>query len=194
MGPLMLPWTHPPLLPLIPNPSAPLPLLRTWFPLPPRLRLCSGHDPGKSRSLVTFFTQPSADISATCTAADLPPTYETAQPVSNSRPTWNNTSGTSSISWTQCTKVLSPGRTLRRCARCLGSQRWLRGGTAWNGCPRTSLAHTPLAHPSEWTDWGRQGILVHVLHPPGPLHPSFGLRDRGPSGSCGPPGRGGGSS
>ena len=147
MGPLMLPWTHPPHPPLLQNPSLPHPFLRTWFPLRPRLRLYSGHEPGKSRSPATFFTQPSADISATCTAIDLPPKYETAQRVSNSRPTWSNTSGTSSISSTQCTRVLSRGRTLRRCARCLESQRWLRGGTAWNGCPHTSLAHTPLAPP-----------------------------------------------
>lgn len=147
MGLLMLPWTHPLHLPLLPNPSAPHPLLRTWFPLPPRLRLCSGHEPGKSRSRATFFTRPSADISATCTAADLPHTYETAQPVFSSPPTWSNTSRTSSISWTRCTRALSPGRTLRPCARCLGSQRLLRGGTAWNGCPLTSLALTPLAPP-----------------------------------------------
>ena len=145
MDPLMLPWTHPSHLPLLPNPFAPPPHLRTLKRFP-HLRLCSGHDPGKIRSPATFFTQPSVDISATCTAVDLHPTYERVQQVSNSPPTWSNTSRTFSISWTRCTRASSPGRTLSRCARCLGSPRWLREGTAWNGCPRTSLAHTPLAH------------------------------------------------
>ena len=145
MGPLMLPWTLPPHLPLLSNPFA-LHLLKRST-RPPHQRLFSGHEPGKIKSQAIFSTRPSVDISATCTAVALPQTYERVQLACNFRPTWSCTSRTSSTSWTPCAMDLSVGRTLKPYVRFLGSPQWPRGGTAWSGSPLTSLSHTALVHP-----------------------------------------------